>query len=252
MCGWAVERGIIETSPCDKLKAPAPEQPRDRVLSNEELRVAWAAFKRTGWPFGPMAHLLVLTGARLREVAEAKWSEIDLDKAIWTIPKERAKNGVAHEVPLSAMAIGILEGLPLIGSGKRAPGYIFTTTGNTPISGFSRAKDQFDAAILEALRQSAAERGEDVEEVKAPERWTLHDLRRTAASGMAALGIAPHVVEAVLNHRSGVIKGVSAVYNKYSYGAEKKIALEAWGRCIEALTSGKPANNVVELASVRV
>ena len=251
MCGWAVERGIIEVSPCDKLKAPSPEQARDRVLSSDELKLAWAAFGKSGWPFGPMAQLLVLTGARLREVAEATWSEIDLAKAVWTIPKERAKNGAAHEVPLSLTAVRILESLPRIAGGRGAAGYVFTTTGKNPVSGFSRAKEQFDAAMLEALRKAAAERGEDVEEVKGTERWTLHDLRRTAASGMAALGIAPHVVEAVLNHKSGVIRGVSAVYNKYSYSTEKKAALEAWSRYVEALVSGRPASNVVELATVR-
>ena len=251
MCGWAVERGIIEASPCDKLKAPSPEQARDRVLTDDELRLAWGAFGKTGWPFGPMAQLLVLTGARLREVAEATWSEIDLARAVWTIPKERAKNGVAHEVPLSPMAVHVIESLPHIGGGKGAPAYLFSTTGKKPVSGFSRAKEQFDAAMLEALRKAAAERGEDVEEVKGTERWTLHDLRRTAASGMAALGIAPHVVEAVLNHKSGVIRGVSAVYNKYSYSTEKKAALEAWSRYVEALVSGRPASNVVELATVR-
>ena len=87
--------------------------------------------------------------------------------------------------------------------------------------------------------------------VTPPERWTIHDLRRTAASGMAGLGIAPHVVEAVLNHKSGTIKGVAAVYNRYSYSAEKRAALEAWARALDAIVTGKPAGNVVELASAR-
>ncbi|ATQ66883.1 MULTISPECIES: tyrosine-type recombinase/integrase [Methylosinus] len=243
VCNWAIGRGIIEASPCDRVKAPVAETSRDRVLSDNELRLTWGAFDGAGWPFGPIGKLLLLTGARRDEVAHMTWSEVDLAGKLWTIPKERAKNGAAHEVPLSATAVAILKGLPKIEGGKDAPGYIFTTTGKTPVSGFSKAKDQFDAAILEAMQAAAA----DPETVKAPERWTLHDLRRTCASGMAGLGIAPHVVEAVLNHRSGTIKGVAAVYNRYSYSAEKRAALDAWARRLDAIVTGRAAANVVEL-----
>jgi integrase len=129
-----------------------------------------------------------------------------------------------------------LEGLPLIGDGN---GLVLTTNGKTRISGFSRAKSNIDATIAEMLDDAPLG------------RWTYHDLRRTAASGMAGLGIAPHVVEAVLNHKSGTIKGVAAVYNRYSYADEKKAALEAWARKLDAIVRGKPAGNVVELAQAR-
>jgi integrase len=102
--------------------------------------------------------------------------------------------------------------------------------------------------ILDALRGETAALGESVEDVKAPAHWTFHDLRRTTASGMAGLGIPPHVVEAVLNHKSGTIKGVAAIYNRYSYADEKKAALEAWARKLATIVSGKPSGNVVELA----
>jgi integrase len=250
MCGWAVERGIIDASPCEKVKAPAGEKSRDRVLSDDEIRLAWGAFDKTGWPFGPLAKLLLLTGQRLREVGEMRWQEVDLAGRVWTIPTERSKNGAAHEVPLSAAALRILESLPRIDGGKGSPGFVFTTTGRTAVSGFSRAKEQFDTGILDAMRAAAFERGDDPSSAAAPEHWTLHDLRRTAASGMAGLGIAPHIVEAVLNHRSGTIKGVAAVYNRYSYSAERRAALEAWGRFVETIVSGKPAGNVIELARV--
>jgi integrase len=229
------------------VRAPASETSRDRVLSDAEIKGAWEAFEAVGWPFGPLAKLLLLTGARRDEVANAKWSEIDLGKKIWTIAKERSKNGMAHEIPLSDAVVTILESLPRIGDGKGAAVYVFTTTGKTPVSGFSRAKDQFDAAIIAALRAAAVARGDDPEQVKAPERWTLHDLRRTAASGMAGLGIAPHVVEAVLNHKSGTIKGVAAVYNRYSYADEKRHALDAWAVQLERLICGEPGANVVPL-----
>ena len=242
MCSWAVERGLVEASPCEKVRAPAAETSRDRVLTDDEIRAAWAAFEGVGWPFGPLAQLLLLTGQRLREVGEARWSEIDFAAKTWTIPKERAKNGIAHEVPLSEAALRILDALPRVEAGRRPAAFIFTANGRSAVSGFSRAKVAFDKAMLAALRKAAREPAK----VEAPGPWTMHDLRRTAASGMAGLGIAPHVVEAVLNHKSGSIKGVAAVYNRYSYGAEKRAALEAWGRYLDGLVTGAPAGNVVE------
>jgi len=246
MCNWAIERGIVAASPCDKIKAPAAEESRDRVLSDDEIRLAWGAFNRVGWPFGPLAQLLLLTGARRDEIASGRWSEIDLVAKAWTIGKERSKNGVAHEIPLSDAALGILKTLPRIGDKRDA--FVFTTTGATPVSGFSRAKEAIDAAILEALNAEAEKGGADPASVMPPPAWVFHDLRRTAASGMAGVGIAPHVVEAVLNHKSGTIKGVAAVYNRYNYAAEKRHALDAWARRLDAIVSGAGAVNVVELA----
>ena len=135
--------------------------------------------------------------------------------------------------------------LPYIGVKKDA--LVFSTTGVTAVSGFSRAKNVINSAILELLRLPES----SGEEVKAPERWTLNDLRRTAASGMAGLGIAPHVVEAVLNHRSGTIKGVAAVYNRYSYAAEKRAALDAWARRLDAIVNSAEEPNIRPLARVR-
>jgi integrase len=241
MFNWCIERGLVERSPCDKLKAPSPEQTRDRVLSEDEIRAAWQAFERVGWPFGRIAQLLLLTGARRDEIAAARWSEIDLEAKTWTIAKERSKNGVAHEIPLSDAAIRIVNGLPQIGG--KGDGFVFTTTNRAPVSGWSRAKAHVDKSIIAVMGETAG--------VEAPVHWTFHDLRRTAATGMAGMGIAPHVVEAVLNHKSGTIKGVSAVYNRYSYSAEKRAAIDAWGRQLDALVAGKPASNIVDLAARR-
>ena len=182
-----------------------------------------------GWPFGYIAKLLLLTGARHDEIAESRWSEIDIAAKTWTIAKERSKNGVAHEIPLSDAAIQIVARLPRVGEKK--DGLIFTTTGATPVSGFSRAKATIDKAIVEALK----ERATDPADVQPPAGWVFHDMRRTVASGMAGLGIAPHVVEAVLNHRSGTIKGVAAVYNRYNYAAEKRDALDKWAARVAAI-----------------
>jgi integrase len=249
LCNWAVERGVIDASPCDKIKAPAAEESRDRVLSDNEVRLAWSAFERVGWPFGQIAQLLLLTGARRDEIGSGRWSEIDLETRTWTIAKERSKDGVAHEIPLSDASLCILKSLPRIG--ERKDTFIFSTTRRTAVSGFSRAKDAIDAEVLEMLKARAGESGEKREDILAPERWTLHDLRRTAASGMAGLGIAPHVVEAVLNHKSGTIKGVAAVYKRYSYATEERAALDAWARRLDAIVTGAAAPNVVELAKVR-
>jgi integrase len=215
------------------------------------MQEAWAAFDKVGWPFGPFAKLLLLTAARRDEVASARWSEFDLAAKTWTIPKERTKSGQAHEVPLSESALRVLEGLPRIEARHRSTGFVFSTTGKTAVSGFSRAKSIIDAAILAMKRESAAHRGYDQAAVQAPEAWTFHDLRRSAASGLAGLGIAPHVIEAVLGHRSGAIKGVAAVYNRYNYSMEKRAALQAWGRHIDALVTGRPALNIVDFAAHR-
>jgi integrase len=229
MCNWSIERGIISASPCAGIKPPTPERSRDRVLTDGELKAVWEAAEAIGWPFGPMVQLLMLTGQRRSEVAGMGWAEIDFDARTWTLPKERSKNSRAHAIPLSQQAIAILRALPRI-AGKQ--GLVFTTSGETSISGHSRAKDRLDAELPADM----------------PE-WTLHDLRRTFASGCAKLGIAVHVVEAVLNHRSGTIRGVAAVYNRYDYSIEKRAALEAWGRYVEAIVTGETAQNVIELAT---
>lgn len=249
LCNWAVGRGFIAVSPSEGIESPSSEVSRDRVLDDDEIKLAWGAFDGAGYPFGAIAKLLLLTGARRDEIAGARWSEIDLPAKTWTISKERSKNGLTHEIPLSESAIRVLSALPRV-SGK-SDAFVFSTTGRTPVSGFSKAKLSIDDAVLEALTKAAKERGEDPEGVRAPPRWTLHDLRRTAASGMAGLGFPPHVVEAVLNHKSGTIKGVAAVYNRYSYAAEKRRALDAWARRLEAIVSDKEAGNVIHLAAAR-
>jgi integrase len=235
LCNWAIERGIINVSPCDKIKAPSAEESRDRVLLDDEIRLAWGSFERVGWPFGQIAQLLLLTGARRDEIASGRRREIDFEAKTWTIAKERSKNGFAHEIPLSDAAIDILKSLPRVGDRKDA--LIFSTTGRTAVSGFSRAKDAIDAALLSARKAEADAHG-DSANITVPERWTFHDLRRTAASGMAGIGIPPHVVEAVLNHKSGTIKGVAAVYNRYTYATEKRQALDAWARKLLGIVGG--------------
>jgi integrase len=211
------------------LRPPTKEKSRDRVLSDDEIKLFWAACDDLGWPFGPLFKLLLLTAQRRDEVASVEWEEIDLEAGVWSIPKTKAKNGVGHEVQLSRQAIEILSALPRV-----AGGLVFTTNGKTPVSGFSRAKERIDAIMAERAG-------------RAIEPWILHDLRRTATTGMAALKIPPHVVDRVLNHTSGTIRGVAAVYNRHQYGEERRDALAALGRAVEAIVTGRPAGNVIPL-----
>lgn len=236
---WCCERGMIDRSPAASVKPPGAETSRDRVLSHDEIRWFWKAAQALGYPFGAAAQLLLLTGQRRDEVGDMTRSE--LDGSTWTIPKERAKNGVQHQVPLSETAVEIVDALPKV-AGKA--GYVFSTTGATPVSGWSKFKANLDAKMTEIARE---ETEDSTLEIPA---WTLHDLRRTAASGMAALGIAVHVLERHLNHRSGTIRGVAAVYNRFDYWDERVKAVAAWARFVDGLVTGE-ASNVVQLRGAK-
>jgi integrase len=231
---WAIQRGVITASPAAGIKPPLAEQSRDRILTDDEIRWLWLGCDKVGYPFGSMAKLLVLLGQRRNEVAGMTWGELDLDKKLWTLPGGRTKNDKAHEVPLCDQALAVIASLPRIKSDK---GYLFTTNGTTHVSGYSRAKAVIDQAMLDIARE---ERGQDIK----IERWTLHDLRRSCASGMARLGISLPVIEKVLNHSSGSFAGIVAVYQRHSFADEKRNALEAWGKFVLSLIEGRPANVV--------
>lgn len=229
---WCVERGLIETSPCDRVKAPTGERSRDRVLSDAELREVWLAADTIGWPFGLMMQLLILTAQRRSEVAGMRRSELDFKAAVWTIPRERSKNDQAHDVPLSPPVVALLTDAPTVAS---TDGYVFTTTGESVVSGYSRAKSRLDEAIMMARRKAVTEAGEDAEKIAAFPPWTLHDLRRTAATGMSRLGVALPVVEKILNHSSGSFAGVVGVYQRHGYSEEKRYALDGWAHHVMTL-----------------
>jgi integrase len=246
MCKWAIGRGIIERSPCEGVTAPSPENKRERVLGDVEVKLVWEAAGPLGWPFGPIVKLLLLTGARRDEVAGMRWSEINLGARTWTIPRARSKNDRAYEIPLSDTVMAVLESLPRIGD---RVDFVFSTTGRTAVSGFSRMKANVDAAIAERLREEAKARGAVPE---AMPDWILHDLRRTVATNLQRLGVRLEVTEAVLNHVSGSRAGIVGVYQKHDYAAEKRAALMAWATRLAEIVSGEAqASNVVELASAR-
>lgn len=229
---WATDRGLIDANPCARVKAPSPETSRDRVLDDAEIALVWRGCDAIGGPFGPFVRLLLLTGQRRDEVAKMRRVELSKDGLLWTVPADRAKNGQAHDVPLIPEARAVLSTLPQI---RGKAGFVITTTGESAVSGYATAKSRLDAAMLKLAQDDAERAGEGAEPQSIPP-WRFHDLRRTVATGMARLGQPPHVVEAVLNHRSGTISGVAAIYNRHQYLEEKRAALEAWGRHVAALT----------------
>lgn len=243
--GWCVKEGMIAVSPVTSTAAPSSPEARDRVLTDREIVQVWQAAERMGAPFGPMLQLLLLTGQRREEVAAMRWREIEeLDgpAPVWMIPAGRAKNGKPHAVPLSPEAVALLSALPRMTdphTGKDSE-YAFTTTGRAPVSGYSKAKARIDREIATA----AGDGGDPVP------AWRLHDIRRTVASGMARLGQPVHIVEAVLNHKSGSISGVAAVYIRHEFVDEKRTALSAWARSVTALIEPR-GNNVITLVGVR-
>jgi integrase len=245
---WAVGREDIAASPMTDMPSFKPLASRDRVLSDVELRAVWLACEKLDHPFGPFVRLLIATGQRLGEVAEMDFAELDFDGAVWTIPAARAKNGLAHTVPLNSAALGVLEAL---GAAKRKRGLVFTTTGETPISGFSKAKKRLDRLALDILRQDALTQGGKADDVHlAP--WRYHDLRRTLATGLQRLGTRLEVTEAVLNHISGSRAGIVGVYQRHNWADEKRMALTAWDAHLSAIIDGKGKGaNVIALADRR-
>lgn len=227
---WVADRELIPSSPMADLVPPSAAEKRERTLSDAEIRAVWQGCEGLGWPFGFLYRLLLLTGQRREEVSAMRWDELDLDEATWTIPRERTKNNKEHVVHLSAQALGILQALPRI---EGTP-FVFTTTGTTAVSGYSKAKHKLDTLAGEALG-------------KALKPYRVHDFRRTAASGMARLGIPPEVVERVINHISGAQGGLKGIYQRYDYASQRRDALGAWGDAVETIVSGAKANNVVAI-----
>ena len=227
---WCRERGLIKVSPFDHVRPPVPEVKRDRVHTLPELALILRATDQLGYPFGPFITLALLLGQRREEIAGMRWSELDADLTLWTLPAARAKNTVQHQVPIVPQVRSILAGLPRIAGSD----FVFTSTGKTSISGYSRAKAALDKVIT-GLNG----------DVEIPP-WRLHDLRRSMASHMARLGVNLPVVEKLLNHTSGSFAGVAGVYQRHDFADEKRQALEVWGRHVLALTRPPRRSIVIE------
>ena len=239
---WAVERDVLDASPAQNVKPVGKEVSRDRVLTYDELRTFWKATDGDDHPWHSFFRTLLLTAQRRSEVATMRWQDLDADKPLWSIPREFVKADRAHDVPLSPEVVAILSNLPRY----RGP-FIFTTgDGTVPISGFTTAKRRVEKKMVETMREAAEEAGEDPETVELP-RWTLHDLRRTAASGIARLGFPPHVTGAVLNHTPSATAGITSIYVRFRYDDERRQALEAWARRLEQIVTQAPPENVVAI-----
>jgi integrase len=213
--GWCAKEGFVDTNPAVHTNKNK-ERPRDRVLKDWELRKIWHALPEGD--FGEIVTLLMLTGARADEIAELRWSEIDLDRGVIALPATRTKNRRAHIVPMSPSVHTILEGRIrqdgrdlIFGRGQRG------------FSGWSNCKRKLDEAVK-------------------LEPWIIHDLRRAAATGMGEIGVAPWIIEAVLNHVSGFRAGVSGVYNRSQLPAEKAAALARWDDHLMAVIDGRESN----------
>ncbi len=236
---WCVERDILDISPAMGVKAVAKERARERVLTDEEIRLFWAACTAEGQPWGHLGKLLLLTGQRLGEVVNMSDREVSGD--LWHLTADRTKNARAHDVPLSEAARDVLGAVERV---KGDAGYVFTTNGVSALQGYHKGRNHIAKRMIEVASE---ERGEAVE----IPHWTFHDLRRTAATGMARLGIPVRVTEAVLNHVSGTAGGIVSVYQRHDYADEKRAALDAWGRFVADLVDGTP-DNVVRIGETRV
>ncbi len=232
---WAMPRlDRLQANPCRDAGKPDKPKSRERVLSDDELQALWQVADAEPLPWGPGIKLLILTGQRRDEVFNADRAEFDLKAKLWTVPGDRAKNGKAHLVPLSAAAVAILETIPeLEGSPKLFPAR--SRPQNGP-SGFSKAWERILTAVEGKLERPL-------------ERATMHDIRRTLATGLQRLGIRLEVTEAVLNHISGTRGGLAGVYQRHHFSDEKRFALDAWAAELERIVAGKERGNVVELAS---
>lgn len=249
MFRWAVGRGDLDRSPLEGFEVPPAPISRDRVLKDAELRLAWLAADNLGYPFGPLYRVLIGTGQRREEVSGLSWKELHRDSAEWHLPAARSKNGIASVIPLSGVVIGELDRVAGRDKWPRQ-GLVFTTTGETAVSGYSRGKTRLDTQMLKLAREEAKQANDNPQHVEI-EPWRVHDLRRTLATGMQRLGVRFEVTEAVLNHVSGSKSGVAGVYQRHDWRDEKRAALDAWAAHVERLVMGSEDTNVVQLASSR-
>jgi integrase len=235
MFAWAMKQGLAEENPAVAVARVVEPKARERTLTGEELRAIWEATEGPG-DVNAIVRLLMLTGQRREEVAAMTWDEVDEAKALWSIPGERTKNHRPHDVPLSGQALGIIQAVP-----HRAGRALLFGERKGGFSGWSKGKERLDQRIALGRAKAA---GIEEPNTKALSRfalkpWRLHDLRRTVVTGMAEIGVQPHVIEAVVNHISGHKAGVAGVYNRATYANEKRQALDRWAEWLAATVEGK-------------
>jgi integrase len=218
MFSWAMGEGLLGPKPVNPVigtNNPQASAPRDRVLSDAELAAIWRECGDDD--FGRIVRLLILTGCRREEIGGMRWSEIDMEQRVLALPAERVKNKHAHALPLCDAALEIISGIPRMLHSDT----VFSRRGGASFSAWSLAKVALDARL-----------GDKVAE------WRLHDLRRSAATGMANIGVQPHIIEAVLNHYSGHRAGIAGIYNRSRYEAEVRAALVLWSSHVQTIVGG--------------
>ena len=219
---WAVREGLLDNNPVVGTNIQ-PEASRARVLDDDELKIIWNALGPDD--YSTIIRLLVLTGQRANEIGSLCWSEIAGDRIV--LPPQRTKNGREHSIPVTPAVRAFLDGR------EHSDAFVFGRQHAKPFSGWGVSKAGLDRRIRAAGHQLA--------------HWRVHDLRRTVATRMAELGVAPHIIEAVLNHVGGHKGGTAGIYNRANYEPQKRAALERWAAHVEALVSGKRAGTVVKL-----
>ena len=229
MLRWAVNRGDLDHSPMEGMKPPSSDTPRERTLSDDEIRTLWSglpvALSRSK-SCQRIVRLCLVTAQRVGEVSGMQKDEVDFDRKVWNLPGPRTKNGHPHAVPLSELAVGIIR--EAIADSCSSP-FVFPVDGGE--------------ALLPSAVSRTIGRANAVSEKRPLSRfgiqqWTAHDLRRTALTGMARLGISPTVLGHIANHRTITRGGITmAVYVHHEYSEEKRRALDAWATYLETLLS---------------
>ena len=217
--GWAIRRGSVSVNPFERMPI-APTVRRERVLSDDEIRSVWKATEGPG-TFNAIVRALLLTGQRREEVSGLTWRELDPGLTLWTLPAARSKNGKPHVVPISTQMDALLRSQPRVsGTDLVFPG------ARGVFSGWSKSKCRLDkdSGVTD---------------------WTLHDIRRSVATGLQKLGVRLEVNESVLNHVSGSRAGIVGIYPRHDYASEKRAALTAWGERVEAIVEARAATDNV-------
>jgi integrase len=216
---WAMQMGFVEQNPVIQAYKPETPKSRDRVLDDSELAAIWRGLDDDD--YGKCVKLLILTAARREEIAGLCWSEVNFDKGTWTVPKTRSKNGLEHTLPLTPLMRSIIDSVP------RREGLDILFGYKRGFTGWSIGKRALDARLgLPAIKE------------RAQKHWRHHDIRRSVATKMADIGIAPHVIEQILNHQSGHKRGPAGIYNRSSYEREVRAAMALWSDHVRALVEG--------------
>ena len=234
---WLHDKRRVDINPLKLAAAPATARSRDRVLSNDEIRIFWRACEELPDTHKAILRLLLLTGGRRSEVNGMTRAELGAE-GTWSLSGARTKNKLPHVVPLAPAAQAIIGALPRIES---AEGFVFTKDGKAPVGGWSRHKHELDVAMNKIARQEGL--------TIAP--WRVHDLRRSFVTGCAELGIPPNVIELAVNHVSGHKAGIAGIYNKSTLLPERRMALTQWADHVEGLVGERPATKVVLIAKGR-